>query len=188
MRKTTINSKTTVEEIAAMVSSALTEAGIQAVLSGGAVVSIYSDNEYQSQDLDFVTSATIKELTQVMAQLGFTRGSKGRYFTHQGTEYFVEFPPSPLAIGDQPVKKWNQLETRKGIIQILTPTQCVMDRLAGFYHWNDLQNLDQAVMVACKQGVNLSLVKKWSAQEEAIDKYDLFLAAYSKKKGQLKGE
>jgi hypothetical protein len=38
--------------VAALVSTALEAAGISAVLSGGAVVSIYTHNEYESADLD----------------------------------------------------------------------------------------------------------------------------------------
>lgn len=43
-----ISSESSLEFVAAKVSTALSAAGIQAVLSGGAVVSIYSYNEYQS--------------------------------------------------------------------------------------------------------------------------------------------
>ena len=53
-----ITKNSTVEEIAALVSQKLTDGGIQAVLSGGAVVSIYSNNEYESKDLDFVSGET----------------------------------------------------------------------------------------------------------------------------------
>ena len=35
------------------------KAGITATLSGGAAVAIYSDNKYESHDLDFVTAAII---------------------------------------------------------------------------------------------------------------------------------
>ena len=42
------------EEVAALVCDALSRAEIPVVLSGGAVVSIYSDNEYESFDLDFI--------------------------------------------------------------------------------------------------------------------------------------
>jgi hypothetical protein len=34
-----------------------------ATLSGGAAVSIYSNNAYQSQDLDFVTAAMLADIT-----------------------------------------------------------------------------------------------------------------------------
>jgi hypothetical protein len=42
-----ISEKTTLIELAAIVSDALENAGIIATLSGGAAVSIYTDNRYQ---------------------------------------------------------------------------------------------------------------------------------------------
>lgn len=56
---TEITRESTLLEVAAAVSVALQRAGIEATLSGGAAVSIYSANEYQSKDLDFVTAAVI---------------------------------------------------------------------------------------------------------------------------------
>ena len=45
-----------ISEIAARVSEALERAGITAVLSGGAAVTIYTNNAYMSGDLDFISS------------------------------------------------------------------------------------------------------------------------------------
>ena len=42
------------EQVAALVCATLDRHGISVVLSGGAVVSIYSDDEYVSFDLDFI--------------------------------------------------------------------------------------------------------------------------------------
>lgn len=61
-----INKDQPLVELAAVVSDALTTAGLNAVLSGGSVVSVYSDNEYQSYDLDFVTSESTKDLIEVI--------------------------------------------------------------------------------------------------------------------------
>jgi hypothetical protein len=47
-----IDEHTSLKELAAIVSEALENAGITATLSGGAAVSIYSDNKYESEDLD----------------------------------------------------------------------------------------------------------------------------------------
>ena len=49
-----ITEQTTLEQLATPVCSALSESDISVVLSGGAAVSIYSENEYESYDLDFV--------------------------------------------------------------------------------------------------------------------------------------
>jgi hypothetical protein len=171
-----IEKRQSITEIAAVISDALTKAGLNAVLSGGSVVSIYSDNEYESYDLDFVTDETIKDVTKVMNKLGFVKKST-RHFEHDNSRYMVEFPPAPLAIGNEPVRDWAELRTKHGTIQILTPTQCVMDRLAAFYHWNDRQGLDQAVMVAKRQEVDLEKVKKWSKEEGHFPKFEEFVTA-----------
>lgn len=176
-----ITRSTSIIEVAAIVSTALTEAGLEAVLSGGSVVTIYSKNEYQSYDLDFVTAENIKDLKAVMDQLGFKKGN-GRHFTHPYSNYFVEFPSAPLAIGNEPVKSWDVLKTKAGTIQILTPTQSVMDRLAGFYAWKDHQNLEQAVLIASRHPVNLTKIKTWSKAEEELVKFELFLEALQKLK------
>lgn len=53
-----ITEKTTLTELAAIVSDALQRTDIVATLSGGAAVSIYTENRYQSEDLDFVYGCT----------------------------------------------------------------------------------------------------------------------------------
>jgi len=56
----------TPEELAAVISAALESAGIVATLSGGAAVAIYTDNQYVSKDLDFVTVALIDDLANAL--------------------------------------------------------------------------------------------------------------------------
>ncbi|MDP2228515.1 MAG: hypothetical protein Q8J78_13685 [Moraxellaceae bacterium] len=48
---------------------------------------------------------------------------------------------------------------------LLTPTDCVKDRLSAYYHWHDRQALEQAVWVAQRQAVDREAVRQWSAQE-----------------------
>jgi hypothetical protein len=66
-----INARTTLAELAALVSQALERAGITATLSGGAAVSLYTNNKYQSFDLDFVSSERVKLIGEAIAPLGF---------------------------------------------------------------------------------------------------------------------
>jgi len=94
-----IHEDLTLAEVAAIVSDALTQAGITAVLTGGGAVTIYSENEYRSDDLDFISPADSQTLEEVMSNLGFSK--QGRHFEHPKTYYLVEFPPSPLMIGEQ---------------------------------------------------------------------------------------
>jgi hypothetical protein len=159
-----LGATSTVEEVAAVVSEALTSAGITAVLSGGAAVQIYTSGLYKSHDLDFVTSASQRELERVLQQLGFSRQA-GRHFVHDTCPYTLEFPPWPLAVGNELVRTWGVQAVGELRIQVLTPTQCVMDRLAAFYHWRDRQALDQAVLVGSLHWLDLDEIERWSARE-----------------------
>lgn len=127
-----ITAATSLQEIAVLVSEALEAAGIPAVLSGGAAVTFYSDNVYISADLDFVTVARNKVIAPVLARLGFL--PTGKDFQHEDSEFFVEFPPGPLSFGDRYIdtSETAVLETQYGRLRIITPTQCVMDRLTWY--------------------------------------------------------
>jgi len=100
---TDISNSLSVAELAAVVSEALESAGLEAVLSGGGVVTIYSDNEYESLDLDFVTTERMSRIEEVMTSIGFERAS-GRHFEHPQSRYLVEFPAGPLSVGDEVIR------------------------------------------------------------------------------------
>lgn len=168
-----ITKSSDIQTIASIVCDCLGKNGINAVLSGGAVVSIYTNNEYESKDLDFISSSDTKSIEKALSKIGFKKSS-GRHFTHPDTEYFVEFPKSPLAIGDMPIKEWATQNNKAGKLQLLTPTHSVMDRLAGYFHWNDKQNLDQALMIAKKHPIKIKEVERWANDEAEIEKFKIF--------------
>ncbi|NGX26758.1 MAG: hypothetical protein K940chlam6_00683 [Chlamydiae bacterium] len=168
-------SKISIKELAGQIANTLEKAGINSDLVGGACVSIYSKNQYLSYDLDFVIYEDTKLVKKVLSEIGFKQ--KGRYFSHPKCPFFVEFVSPPLAIGNEPVKKIDSLKTPFGKIQLLTPQDCVKDRLASYFHWDDLQALDQAVLVykKNKQKMVLGELKKWAEKEKGLEKYRLFL-------------
>ena len=127
-----ITPETSLRELAFIVCQHLADAGIEAVLTGGAVVTIYTDSDYQSLDLDFISHADPSRISDAMATIGFHK-TKSRYFEHEATEFFIEFLPPPLAIGRTPITSWEIIETELGTLNLLTPTQSVMDRLQPFF-------------------------------------------------------
>jgi len=163
--------KMTLGELAAYICSFLVQNGIKCVLSGGACVSIYTDNRYMSYDLDFIEMVTIprKELREVLAQIDFYE--ENRYFRHNDTDFFVEFPTGPLSIGSEPVWEFNELTFDTGKLYLLTPTDCVKDRLAAYYFWDDLQALAQARWVAENHKINMKEVQRWSQIENQTEKF-----------------
>lgn len=65
-------SEATPEEIAAEVSEALRRHRITAVMSGGGCVSVYSENKYHSDDLDFIDSYRDRPgIQRALAEIGF---------------------------------------------------------------------------------------------------------------------
>ena len=164
-----INRQTSPAELAARVSQALETEGIKATLSGGAAVGIYSENRYQSKDLDFVTAERAKRLAGALAPLGFALARDKRHFEHPATDLFLEFPSAPLGFGSRIVQHDDipLLQTPWGPLRVITPTQCVMDRLAAYWHWNDRQCWDQAVMVAAQCDVDFADLLKFAREEKA---------------------
>ena len=167
--------KMSVEEIGAVICSFLDKNGMYCVLSGGSCVSIYSNNRYKSQDFDFVMAEySRKKVDEILAELGFIRTKGWRHYENKDCPYLVEFPPTPLSIGEEIVSTINEIKNRYGVLRLLTPTDCVKDRLAAFYHWNDNQAFEQALMVAFDQKINMSEVKRWSENEQMIEKFNEF--------------
>jgi len=161
-------------ELAAYIQGSLQVEGIQVVLSGGSAVSFYSGDKYVSKDLDLINTSFSRrsKIKSVMDKLGFHE--QGRYFIHPETAFFIEFPDGPLSVGEEPVKEISEFKLSTGTLRVLSPTDCVKDRLCAFFFWNDLQGLEQAVLVTKNQQVDLKEIKRWSKVEGKEKEYKSF--------------
>ena len=160
-------------ELAAYVQSHLRENDIESVLTGGSAVSIYSAEIYVSMDLDFVITGYPKrsKIEGVMRDIGFHQA--GRHFEHPETRLLVEFPGGPLSVGKQQVSKIEVLEYETGILRVISPADCVKDRLAAFYYWGDRQSLEQAILVFQAKYIDLSEIAAWSQAEGMLAEYQI---------------
>jgi hypothetical protein len=171
-----ISEQTTREQLAAIVVSKLGEHNIKAILVGGSVVSIYTANKYESNDLDFVSPSDHRKITTAMEELGFK--AKGKDFYHPNTKLTVEFPARTLGIGDDmPVIPEGQRVVDGITVTMLSPTQSIMDRLAGYFHCGDMQNLDQAVWIAeaLPEQVSIERIIEFAKRERSEEKLKVFL-------------
>ena len=159
-------------ELGAFVQSQLRENGIEAILSGGAAVAIYSNNKYVSKDLDLINVYGVnrRKIRDAMTAIGFYED--GRFFRHPDSHFFVEFPPGPLAIGEEPVKQIVEKKLSTGILKVISPTDCVKDRLAAYYHWGDQQSLLQAILVAQRNKINVDEIRRWSLAEGKLQEFE----------------
>ena len=157
--------KMSLGELAAFVCSHLQNQGVEVVLTGGGCVEIYSSGKYSSFDLDFIENVPVggRKLGKVMEEIQFFR--KDRYFVHPDTRYFIEFPVGPLAVGSEQPIEISVLEYETGKLRALSPTDCVKDRLAAYYHWNDRECLEQALLVSADSEVDFAEIERWSRKE-----------------------
>ena len=170
----TITTQSTLREVALTVGAALDRHGVTAVLTGGACASIHSAGEYTSRDLDFVVTnrTTQQTLDMALGDVGFNRS--GDRYLHPDTQFWVEFPRGPLAVGGDYKIRPMTLRGKAGCVNALSATDSCRDRLAAFYHWNDRQSLEVAVHIARRQTVNLRKIRQWSEQEDHLEQFKEF--------------
>jgi hypothetical protein len=165
----------TVRQLAAVVCDRLERHGFTAVLTGGACVMIYARGKYVSQDLDFVVTprGPLKRIETALAELGFR--PQGRVYVHPDTDMVVDVGnPWPPAVGQEVLEVPAPRRVAGHQLRLLSPTDCVKDRLVAFYHWNDRQALEQAILVCLARKVDMRGVGRWSRNEGMEPKYRQF--------------
>jgi hypothetical protein len=172
MNQESINEETTIPELAVIVSKHLESNNVMAVLSGGSVVTIYTDNKYESGDLDFISPELHKSLLEIMAKIGFVPCTpSNKNLCHPKTKLKVEFPSGPLSFGGKPVR-YDEIEKQEvegESIRILSPTYSVIDRLLIYLADRDPQGLDQAQWICERHPVNLEKIKSWARSDGRAD-------------------
>ncbi|UCH94729.1 MAG: hypothetical protein JSV88_31330 [Candidatus Aminicenantes bacterium] len=168
-------SKLSLKELAAYISHYLRRNGVPNVLTGGACVCIYTENRYQSFDLDFVNieGVPISRVSSLLKEIGFEE--KGRIFINDKVKYSVDILNPPLSVGRQHIVTVNTIEVNKMILKLLTPTDSVKDRLAAFYFWNDRQAFEQAKLIQAYNEVDFDEIRKWSEMEGQVEKFNYFI-------------
>lgn len=163
------------EDLAALLSKEFKKRGIEAVLVGGACVTIYSKNRYQSYDLDFVVYEDMKKVRKVLKELHFNEVSG--YFKHENCKWFIEFVSSPVAVGKEIISRFQNFTVRTGTIKMLRIEDSIKDRLASYFHWNDRQGLNQALEICKEQRLSTKSMKEiesWASLEGFQEKFGEF--------------
>ena len=154
-----------VGELAAFVATHLRSNGIDVILSGGSCVTIYSHDKYVSTDLDFIHTwySSRRKVQETMSGLGF--GEEGGVFVHPETKLLIDIRPPPPAIGEERIEHFTEMTFATGTLRLLSPTDCVKDRLTWYYFDGDRQGLAQARLVAHANDIDLDEIERWSVRE-----------------------
>jgi hypothetical protein len=70
------------------------------------------------------------------------------------------------------VKEIVEKKLSTGILKLISPTDCVKDRLAAYYHWGDQQSLLQAILVAQQHKINFDEIRRWSLAEGKLTEFE----------------
>jgi len=165
-----------IQELAALICESLKNEGLKTTLSGGACAEIYSNKKYVTGDLDFVVNYIWPEnqkiIDRVMTRLGFEKN--GRIFINSSVPYSIEFPPGPLGIGAEDNIHPIELKFKTGILSLLSATDSAKDRLVAYFHANDLQCLEQALIICQTNNVDMENIRKWAKHEGKPDRFKEF--------------
>ncbi len=152
-------------DLAGIVAEHLQSHGVRVVLVGGLAVEIYSENLYLTKDIDMVNVShdPVARIIQAMDEIGFKK--HGRFYINDTTPICVEFPPAPLAVGDELIQKTTIVKRGGSKIPILLAADVVKDRLAAYFHWNDKPSLVQALAVMVKHSIRPAELKAFCEKE-----------------------
>ena len=168
---TVIDGSSTLEDVAFEVCTALAKHDVTAVLTGGSAATIYAPDHYQSRLMRTSCFSFGPEempvVADALAEIGFHYVNG--MFEHSDTDFTVEFPPGPLAIGIDLITEFATLTRPPQLLYILTATDCVRNRLASFFYWQDYSALETAAAVAFVQSTTLDLnkISDWARQSTA---------------------
>lgn len=163
--------------IAFKVCTALHRAGTTAVLTGGSAATVYAPEVHQSRDVDFITYVVrdAADLRQAIVDLGYL--PTGRIFAHPAVAITLDFPDQDIRIGSDVVDRYATLVDGDYVLHILTPTDCVRDRLASFFWFHDRSALRAACGVTRAKAtqVDLATISDWATQEGVTEEFQEFL-------------
>lgn len=172
--------KGTLTDVAFTVSTALSLAGVQAVLSGGGAAAVYAPAACTSDDLDFIlTFSRGNKGKAALESIGFEQSTSRGIFVSGETPLTVELLPGPVAIGDEIITEFNTMRRDDETLFVLTAADSIRDRLAAGIYWNDLQAARQAALVAKHAEFDLEKIRSWCEQENGLKTFELFYKFFS---------
>jgi hypothetical protein len=151
---------------AAIVSTALERAGMEATLVGGSAIEFYVTGSYTTADIDFIVErATREKLAEVFAALGMQRKDRHWYV---GDLYFEV----PSFRREDPALTF---EVGPFTLRVIAREVVLAERITGFKYWKywgyGLQAVD--MIRTFRHLIDEEALRNWLKREQAEDAYDL---------------
>ena len=164
-----VTEHSTLADVCFAVSAALEAHGMSSVLTGGSAAALHAPQTYTSHDADFILTADdlLGDVAIALRPTGFQRDGRSRIFVHPNSEFTLGFPKGPLAVAGDYIHETAELERGNERLRMLTRIDCIRDRLAHFYFWNDYTALNAAVGVAAqaREEIHIDVLRAWTERE-----------------------
>lgn len=159
-------------ELGALLTRLFQERQVRLTIVGGAAVQFYTQAEYVTKDLDAILhNDETKDIEEVMGCLGFKRTTTYRHFEHPLFKFVVEFPPSPVEVGNRHIVKYSQMQTSLGPVNVIKVEDIILDRIIAGVEWKQPDRLAQArlLWLKCQSIIDKKYLKQF-AKEEGYEK------------------
>jgi len=164
----------TVEQLWRYVAWHLENAGIGSVLVGGAALAIHTEGRYRTSNLDLVPNDLMRrEVPELLISLGFAAQRNRNFAHHECPHLTIRLPMGPVEIGGEFRIAPDEIEVEGRRLRILSPSDCVKDRLASYAHLRSPRFLDQASLICQHQParVDLGQIEHWCAGNGSMDAF-----------------
>lgn len=151
--------------IAAVVSSALREIGIDPVLVGGSAVAFYTGGRYTTHDIDMI-SPSGKDIEEVMGRLGFSKF--GKDYSNKRLKIYVEFPGDALG----PTERTNVIKIGASRLRIISLEDLIVDRLCAYKYWRSTVDGVNALIMLELGIADRARVEDRAREEDVLDALD----------------
>ncbi len=113
-------------QFAALITECMKAKNIKPVIVGGLAVEIYTRNDYQTQDIDFVSDGWDK-FNSILTDLGFIRTEREWY--HTDLEIAVEVPSNVLEGSEEHIVELELLDGKN--VYVISVEDIIIHRLEG---------------------------------------------------------
>lgn len=70
------------------------------------------------------------------------------------------------------IRKIDEMQFVTGKMILLSPTDCIKDRLSAYFHWEDRQCLSQAILISKTQQIDFDEIERWSQAEGKLEEFN----------------
>jgi predicted nucleotidyltransferase len=151
--------------IAAVITETLASLDIEPILVGGAAVTFYTNGDYTTEDLDFI-SPSGAEISDLMAGLGFSK--RGKDFINKKLSIYIEFPGEQLG----PTERYDIIDVSGISVRIISIEDLVVDRLSAYKFWKSGIDGVNALRLLELGKADTERVEERAREEDVLDALD----------------